>query len=171
MTRPTDDELEAMAARLDRKTHNMIEGHAQMEEAAAMLRACMGRVRVKPYKRHGSMYDYRIYDVHQGNKYGICSAFLERDQWGSRVQVAKCVSLEDAKAAAQADYEARILSTLEPAPDQGEWNAAIEAAARAVMNMQGRFPMGTPQANAAHDVAIVRLTEIIRALKKGQTND
>ena len=40
MTRPTDDEPEAMAAKLDRKTHNMIEGHVQMEDAAAMLRAC-----------------------------------------------------------------------------------------------------------------------------------
>ena len=47
MTHPTDEELEAMAAKLDRKTHNMIEGHVQMEDAAAMLRACKGRVWVK----------------------------------------------------------------------------------------------------------------------------
>ena len=40
MNRPTDDELEAMAVRLDRKTKNLIEVHVQMEDAAAMLRAC-----------------------------------------------------------------------------------------------------------------------------------
>ena len=45
MTHPTDDELEAMATKLDGKTHNMIEGHVQMEDAAAMLRACKGRVK------------------------------------------------------------------------------------------------------------------------------
>ena len=39
MTHPTDKELEAMAAKPDRKTHNMIEGHVQMEDAAATLRA------------------------------------------------------------------------------------------------------------------------------------
>ena len=88
------------------------------EAIAAMLRACKGRVRVNALKwhqnkTHGSMYDYRIYAVHQGNKYGIFSTFLERDQWGSRVQVAKCVPLEAAKAAAQADYEARILAAIE----------------------------------------------------------
>lgn len=39
-------------------------------------------------------------------------------------------NLADAKAAAQADYERRILSALEPAPSyQDGWNAAIEAAA------------------------------------------
>ena len=50
MTRPTDEELEAMAAKLDRKTHNMIEGHVQMEDAAAMLRALSAALETE--KRH-----------------------------------------------------------------------------------------------------------------------
>ena len=166
MTRPTDDELERVAkdcttaAQVMRETGTFETGQSILDESAAMLRAMKGRVRVKPYKRHGSMYDYRIYDVHQGNKYGICSAFLERDQWGSRVQVAKCVPPEAAKAAVQADYEARILAALEPAPDHSDWNAAIEAAADACMSAIGGV---THYGSEPYEICAAA----IRALKKG----
>ena len=152
MAHPSDDELESMARAVER--HESL--HIR-KKAAAMLRACKGRVRVRALKWHqnktyGSMYDYRIYAVHQGNKYGIFSTFLERDQWGSRVQVAKCVPIEAAKAAAQADYEARILAAIERDPDHSEWNAAIEAAAKVANHYQ--------------------CSDKIRALaKKGQPND
>lgn len=43
---------------------------------------------------------------------------------------------ESAKAAAQADYERRILSALEPTPS--EWNAAIEAAAKVAETLYDR---------------------------------
>lgn len=49
-----------------------------------------------------------------------------------------------------------------------DWNAGAEAmreaAAKEVLSAQGRWPMGTTQANAAHDVALSRLAELVEAL-------
>ena len=52
--KPTNDELEAMAMRLDRKTPNMIEAHAQMEDAAATLRALSAALEAANKKRIGA---------------------------------------------------------------------------------------------------------------------
>ena len=80
MTRPTDEELEAMAAKLDGKTHNMIEGHVQMEDAAAMLRAC---------KTDGAMtepdHDYS----------GLCTNLRsDHDEWDSPISLAAAEAIE-----------------------------------------------------------------------------
>ena len=115
MSRPTDDELEAMAAELE---DNAIWGLHR--EAAAMLRACKGRVNVKPlqweYHPAGTIaapptgHAYIIDTRMKGRCYSV-KGFNPQRQFDS---------LDEAKAAAQADYERRILAALEPAPDQGE---------------------------------------------------
>ena len=47
------------------------------------------------------------------------------------------------------------------APDQGEWDAAIEAAAKVAGDYTALFC----------DAAALRVSKLIRTLKKGQTND
>ena len=130
MTHPTDAELEAMAVRLDRKTPNMIEAHAQMEEAASMLRAMKGRVRVKPLEWRSIGRDrvaktmigeYVVsLDVFQvgGTAYLWVAGQVDGDDHHSEHK-----NMQAAKAAAQADYAARILAALDPAPDHAELEA------------------------------------------------
>ena len=164
MTRPTDDELEAMAARLDHGFDTLSEAEGVMDDAAAMLRACKGRVRVKPleweYHPAGTIaapptgHAY-IIDTRMKGRYYSVKGFNPQRQFDS---------LDEAKAAAQADYEARILSALDPAPDRAEWNAAIEAAAKEI-------DCGCDGSCMSPHVCPKEDVESIRALKKGQTND
>ena len=80
-------------------------------------------------------------------------------------------TLEAAKAAAQADYEARILAALEPAPDHSDWNAAIEVAVKVA---QGRSTDGLsddhPYNQGWRRCAAI-ISDAIRALKKGPRHD
>ena len=117
MTRPADAELEAMAVRLDRKTKNLIEAHVQMEDAAAMLRAMKGRVRVKALEWRDSYGVFRA-ETPFGD-YKIAGHVLHR--LGNPAPQSVHDSLEAAKSAAQADYErrARILAALDPAARSG----------------------------------------------------
>ena len=186
MTHPTGDELEAMAVRLEGQCNCNIDTSPcgaeddcrENQKAAAMLRACKGRVRVKALEWEGDGFwsagphegwmeeantpfgwGYSIEFGRDGN-FMVCSTF-NWSQDGFEVP-------DDAKAAAQADYERRILSDLEPAPDHAEWDAALEAAANVV-------PQGWCQPSTSHiemDVDLGQgIQEVIRTLKKGQTND
>ena len=147
MTRhPTDSELEAMAAKL--------EGSGclrQIFEAAAMLRACKGRVRVKAL---------------------VWEQARDGAGWHPQLTIAYCPVFEkrfyaehpEKQAKIDAAREARILAALEPAPDHSVWNAAIEAAVREIdCGCDG--PCMWPHACPKEDV------ESIRALKKGPPND
>ena len=167
MSRPTDDELEAVAVRLDHarltmtnddrsrqgtdKRARFINRLDAMTDAAAMLRACKGRVRVKPlvweYHPAGKIaapptgHAYIIDTRMKGRCYSV-KGFNPKREFDS---------LDEAKAAAQADYEARILAALEPAPDHSDWNAALEAAAKVANHYQ--------------------CSDKIRALKKGPDHE
>ena len=165
---PTDDQLEATAQWLDdlpccedgpRET---TERCIQCERSVAeMLRACKGRARVKPLEWHGGSGNYPRWHAT-----GLAfTAKIERHSWQGDYglfidKFAKGAhdTLEAAKAAAQADYEARILYALEHAPDHSEWNAAIEAAAAVANQMP----------NLAHPSEVVAA---LRALKKGPRHD
>lgn len=152
---PTDDELEAMAKFVEHKSVLLL---SMANDISAMLRACKGRVRVKPlewaYHPAGKIaapptgHAYIIDARTKGRCYSIKGFNPER----------QFDSLDEAKSAAQADYERRILAALEPAPDHSDWNAAIEAAAKVAREMADLHgPNGSEAA--------------IRQLKKGQTND
>ena len=137
MTRPTDEQLEAMAKSLAfvaNRTGMTIERcEAITDRAAAMLRAMKGRVRVKPLEWHGFSSAFIAYTIIGDYHVSRCGEnwhwyFEEQDPY---LEGTIAASEETATAAVQADYEARILAALEPAPDHSDWNAAIEAAARA----------------------------------------
>jgi len=161
MTHPTDDELEAMAAKLDRNGPSHVDADIWMSEAAAMLRACKGRVRVKPLEweqaRDGAGW-------HPQLTIAYCPVFEKRYYAEHPEKQAKI----------DASREARILAALEPAPDHPEWDAAIEAAAKACEGFtkshhiaqdikSGIFPSASHLPDA--------ISAAIRTLKKGQTND
>ena len=130
---PTDEELIARAKQV-------IEGNDKptvilsRDEAAAMLRACKGRV---PTRR-------RLAQIIQGES-------GHADGW----------------ALARADD---VLAALEPVPDHAEWNAALEAAAK---KCETHGVLGGPVENpyAEWKAHADNLAAVIRALKKGQTND
>ena len=163
MAHPTDDELEAMAARLEdgrvcSPAQNSCRNGYLMLEAAAMLRACKGRA-VKPlewkwYRDPKDTSEARTqigtWTVWEINGCGYC--YGPKDTSGRQCEG----GLEAAKAAAQADYEARVLSALEPAPAHAEWNAALEAAVEIATD----WTLGPEEVAPA-----------IRSLKKGQAND
>ena len=154
--RPTDDELEAIAIRIERYDSLNVR-----KQTAAMLRACKGRVRVKPLEWVDLHADGSRYDVTFDHLLGYCDSIhgLQDDTYHSRLGAFP--TLEAAKAAAQADYETRTLAALEPAPDQGEWDAAIEAAAKVAGDYTALFC----------EAAALRVSKLIRTLKKDQTND
>ena len=134
MTRPTDDELEAMAAKL--------EGSGclkQILEAAAMLRACKGRVRVE------------------------VDAALKRAE--------ELASIHSDWSADEIEHYRRELASsrgaLEPAPDNSEWNAAIEAAKDAIKAMRGPIDVPRTGKAAVFDDACESCLDVIRQLKKG----
>ena len=183
MNRPTDDELEEAAVNFSQAAElSCFLSNDEYRKAAAMLRACKGRARVKllewtaygdccwitPAPLFGS---FRV--EHYGNEKwqalwsvpGYCASFVNGD----------FATADDAKAA----IEARILAALDPAPaercaecdcenggvecnwiaqqpapDHSDWNAAIEAA--------------VDKLNIYGDLGGM---EIVLSLKKGQTND
>ena len=140
MTRPTEDELEAMAVRQENarvtminddtsrqgttERHRFLDRCAAMEDAAAMLRACKGQVRVKPTT-------WRVDE----SKYGTLIYSLKQDAWrkGEPVMVNDVtIRIENANGSTH-DLKlvaARILAALEPAPGYLDgWNEAREEAA------------------------------------------
>lgn len=102
------------------------------EEARHGNRGALERgVMVKPLE----WFDQKMGSTGRGGDGSIYMLFIEKS---GRVSCATVVlnddfeNMEAAKAAAQADYERRILSALTPSPrtDQETWEAAIEAAAQ-----------------------------------------
>ena len=201
--KPTDGELEACAQKFDvmRAAYEAAGvsgeyGAEAMEEAAAMLRACKGRVRVKPLVWEGDDNYQRSVTPCGMTSYGI-------DVWksnatGEITRVAmdgeNYVSVRLAKAAAQADYEARILAALEPAPDHETWSAVcvawrlgVEAAVATIHENRVEW-LTTPydewvrsRSRTAEELIEMALATAtppqeelfskIRALKKGPPND
>ena len=145
MTHPTDDELEAMAARLysDGDAEPV---HPLFYDAAAMLRACKGRQslpRMTPATGE---------DIHEMRENGRSDPLWQHGDmhlmWVNEGDIAN----------------ATFLAALDPAPDHSEWDAAIEAAAKEIdcgCDGSCMYPHVCPK----EDV------ESIRALKKGQAND
>ena len=173
MTHPTDDELETEAVRLEdgrvcSPAQNSCRNGYLMLKAAAMLRACKGRVRVKALEwaecNTGNWKRGHCFTARSMVDFAPLAIHKKHDGWWLNKDCHTYDTLEAAQAAAQADYEARILAALEPAPDHAEWNAALEAAAKVARkcvyydSAGNGFDEGTFDAN-------------IRALKKGQTND
>ena len=135
MAHPTDEEREALVARLEdgrvcSPAQNSCRNGYLMLEAAAMLRACKGRVRVKPAE-----VEFRVEKVGrkfpwlkssgktfiEGRVSGLSAHVTVPDEQVKEVKLRLTADLQRA-------HEARILSALEPAPDHAEWDAAIEAA-------------------------------------------
>jgi hypothetical protein len=117
----------------------LIVGHKircnDLDAAAALLRECAGMgVRVKPLEWDGFVAgNYRI-EVENGGMVNLWyySAAIFDDEYPTLMRggYITLVSVDDLKAAAQADYEARILAALEPAPGYLDgWNDAMELAA------------------------------------------
>ena len=129
---PTDDELEAMA--------QWVEHHAEYSEAldtAAMLRACKGRV--KP-----TLADLRpIWKRHGGDWHGP-----RVERW----------TIPEANVEA---FFKDVLSSLDPAPNHSDWNAAIEA----VGLLRGRDVQkrDAEDVGEAYDLAIDEAQDAIRA--------
>lgn len=139
MTHPTDDELEAMAELLDRNGPSHVDADIWMSDAAAMLRACKTGdtalrecagvgVRVKPLEWHGFSAAFIAYtiigDYHVsrcGETWYWCSE--EQDPY---LEGTSAASEEAAFNAAQADYETRILSALEPSPSHHQKGTSHE---------------------------------------------
>ena len=189
MTRPTDDELEAMAELLDRNGPSHFDADIWMSDAAAMLRACKGRVRVK---REGSWVvidDERAYALSElaqktyemtiaagSNNPGfdLPAWFFTGSPYAEQIEALGCTPCEVPKNF-RAEYipdlgkvwRARrplwecyaTLAALEPAPDHSDWNAAIEAAAKVIDARKSVLEVGT------------ELSDRVRNLKKGQTDD
>ena len=182
MTHPSDDELEAMAALLQNVSndalYNGLFGISRiLAEAAALLRACKGRVRVKALEWRKSERGFRWEET-------ACGSYVifyksEGDATLSHGATTVTVAEYDGdnmgvkcKAAAQADYEARILSALEPAPDHEQWNAAIEAA-KAVVRLvkEDCFAPMTRTRDEAFAAACGEVERQIDKLKKGPDHD
>ena len=159
---PSDDELETMARFVEvciRNGH-----HPELDEAAAMLRACKRRVRVKPLEWVDLYRDGSRYEVSSDNPLGYTDSIHGLQDGTYHSQFGAFPTLESAKAAAQADYEARILAALDPAPDHSDWNAAIEAVGR----LRGRDVQkrDAEDVGEAYDLAIDEAQDAIRALAK-----
>ena len=125
---------------------------AEAAEAALADARDKERVSVKPLEWDASTAQapfWTEYEVQKTDN-GFWVAMLS----GGRV-ARGLTSEAEAKAAAQADYERRILSALEPAPDHAEWDAAIEAAAKVIDARKSVLEVGT------------ELSDRVRTLKKG----
>ena len=110
MTHPTvytDDELEVMARKFEQD---------HWFDAAAMLRACKGRVRVKPLVwmecNTGNFKRGHCFTARSLVDFAPLAIHKKHDGWWLNKDCHTYETLEAAKAAAQADYEARILSAL-----------------------------------------------------------
>ena len=81
-------------------------------------------------------------------------------------------TIEAAKAAAQADYEARIRSamTVTPAPDAPELAALVDAAKNAIVSMQeARATIVSKREHAVLTDAVVSLRAALAAIKEPKT--
>jgi len=138
MRHPTDDELEALAARLDKGDPF----GGVMQRTAAMLRACKGRrwqtMESAPIFGKVLRYDPRR---REGEQVFECPA--DGGFWRHEKVPGMWMHMPEPPAA------------LEPAPDHSDWDAAIEAAADKAY-LQADID-ARPQA----------ISEAIRALKKG----
>ena len=166
VNRPTDDELERTANYCDiasnvmKETDNTFQtGQSILDEAAAMLRACKGRARVRPGQIERAVWSAMKWAAENNPGFDGVPEYTDR---GNSFAETECRAAAD-----------RILAALEPASDQGEWDAAIEAAAKvaddyaALCRAQPEFKITAP----VHDAAALRVSKLIRTLKKGQTND
>jgi hypothetical protein len=148
MTHPTDEELEAMAERLDQSDANEYSFDNDKDDAAAMLRACKGRVRVKPLEWYPVNREEALCHGHWvapalGGAYHTApdedsAAGASVLQWAICHEdfcmayggaISAHTDPEAAKAAAQVDYERRILDALEPSPDARTYEDGLEDAA------------------------------------------
>ena len=150
MAHPTDDELEAMAVRLEdgrvcSRAQNSCRNGYWMLEAAAMLRACKGRVKSRICKECDG----------NGKRH-----FMRQTPHGPVDDADECRACEGEG----------ILAALDPAPDQGErqayikgtqsgWDAAIEAAVKVIDARKSVLEVGT------------ELSDRVRTLKKGPAHE
>lgn len=148
MTHPTDDELEAMAVRLDKGDPF----GGVMQQAAALLRACMGgAVKVKPLEwkecNSGNFKKGQCFAARSMVDFAPIAIHKKADGWWLSLDCETHPTLEAAKAAAQADYERRILSALEPAPDarQEAWRAGMLEAAKVAQGQYRERSMLDPE--------------------------
>ena len=104
-----------------------------MSEAGKKLQARGGDVgvRVKPLEwretNDGNRRKGECFSTRSPVSFAPIAAHKTHDGWWLNVDCKTYPSLDAAKAAAQADYEARILAALEPAPDLAELVEAAEA--------------------------------------------
>ena len=110
MTRPTDDELEAMAVRLDQSDANEYSYDNDKDEAAAMLRACKGRQSLP-----------RMTPALGENIEAMRESGRNDPLWQQGDMQLMWVNEGDMA-------NATFLAAIEPAPDHSDWSAAIEAA-------------------------------------------
>jgi len=159
--KPTDDELEAMAAKLDRNGPSHADADIWMSGAAAMLRACKGRVR--SIGNIDGQVICAARDLGESGKRNPEWAFIDYEEnQMSFGRWAKCG--ENPAPYVRLDL---ALAALEPAPDHAEWNAAIEAAAKACDDVMAQMVYLNPQARQQD----AKFAAAIRALKKGPSHD
>ena len=150
MAHPTDDELEALAQRLE------LVGPTDIE-VVDMLRACKGRLKRLP----------------RGDGAGGWTLPVEllaeiRDEVYASEWDAPCAEIIEIIALSA---EARILSALEPAPDHADWNAAIEAV---IVNLKTYAPHQDdtgPEHDIGYAAGYHTALNRLSALKKGPSHD
>ena len=165
MTHPTDDDLERVAkdcttaAQVMRETGTFETGQSILDEAAAMLRACKGwgwqPMENAPIFGKVLRYDPRR---REGEQVFECPA--DGGFWRHEKMPGMWMHMPEPPGSA----------ALDPAPDHGTWNAAIEAVGR----LRGRDVQkrDADDVGEAYDLAIDEAQDAIRALaKKGQAND
>jgi hypothetical protein len=118
--KPTDEELEENAGILSQAAIGIPVPRHEFHRAAALLRACKGRVKVKPLDWRATRFFGDDPVRFEGGPYVVeCMGFSGK--WKVVVQPADAQvkngwgypTFEAAKAAVQADYEARILAAIE----------------------------------------------------------
>ena len=140
--KPTDEELEAGAIEAERRFHWT--GDPHYSKTAAMMRACKGRVRVKPleWTQWGNEWDANSpigtftvkIDGHSGFYLFNPNGDKATEFWDD---VQDRSTPDHCMAQAFKIVKSRILAALEPAPDHAEWDAAIEAA---IVNLKTYAP-------------------------------
>ena len=189
--KPTDSEREAMAKRLDNarltmtnddtsqqgteKRARFINRLDAMGEAAAMLRAMKGRVRVKPLEwravADGRMAlspvgPYRVLEQPDG----FFDVMFDGCLVNQRKKGEAFRSYEAAEEWAQTRHHKQVTDCLS-APDQGEWDAAIEAAAKVAENCFLIVAPETVSQRVGTESNRAAIAAAIRNLKKGNPND
>jgi hypothetical protein len=152
MTHPTDDELEAMAVKFEQD---------HWFDAAAMLRAC----------KTGDAPDQGEWNMDE-SEYGTLIYSLKQDGWrkGEPIMVNDVtIRIENANGSSHdlGPIAARILAALNPAPDNSEWNAAIEAAANVAQLRSKNGSSEDHPYNRGWIRCATITSDAIRALKKG----